>query len=52
MKLKEFIKKLRSIEKKYGEDLEVVMADYIPVVSPVFSDKYYAEKKVVITDEK
>lgn len=51
MKLKEFIEKLKKIEKEQGEDLEVIMADNIPVVEPVFSDKYYG-KKVVITDER
>jgi chitinase len=51
MKLRKFIKKLKEIEKKHGENLEVVMADNIPVVGPIFSDKYLGEK-VVITDEK
>ena len=56
MKLKKFIKKLQEIRRKHGEDVEVIMADYIPVVEPVFlSDKYFGDKlgnKVVITDEK
>ena len=45
MKLKEFIKKLKKIERKHGNDLEVIMADNIPVVNPVFSDKYPGKKK-------
>lgn len=50
MKLKKFIEILRNIEKEQGENLEVIMADNIPVVEPIFSDKYYG-KKVVITDQ-
>lgn len=49
MKLKIFIEKLEEIRKKYGDDKEVVMADSIPVVDPIFSDKYYGGS-VVITD--
>lgn len=51
MKLKKFIKKLEEIKKKYGGELKVTMADHIPVVDPVFSDKYLG-KKVIITDQK
>jgi len=51
MKLKKFIEKLKEIELKQGENLEVIMADDIPVIEPVFSDEYYG-KKVVITDQK
>ena len=51
MKLKKFIEKLSQIQKEQGKNLEVVMADNLPVVEPVFSDKYYG-KKVVITDGK
>ena len=52
MELKEFIKKLEKIAKEYGDDTKVVMADNIPVVSPVFLEKNYFDKKVVvITDE-
>lgn len=50
MKLKKFIEELEKIKEKQGGNLEVIMADNIPVVEPVFSDKYYG-KKVVITDE-
>ncbi len=52
MKLKEFIKKLERIAKKHGDDSEVIMADNISVVDPVFSKKYSNGKSVVITDEK
>lgn len=52
MKLKNFIKELRKIAREYGEDIEVIMADGIPVVDPVFSDGYYDGKNVVITDQK
>lgn len=52
MKLKEFIKELKYIAKKKGDDLEVIMADNIDVVSPKFSDKYPRSKScVVITDQ-
>ena len=51
MKLKQFIKKLKEISKKYGEEVSVVMADNISVVNPVFSKKYFG-KKVIITDRK
>ncbi|MBI5071780.1 hypothetical protein HZB93_02705 [Candidatus Falkowbacteria bacterium] len=52
MKLKKFIKKLEEIAGKYGDDAEVVMADNIPVVEPVFPENYPGDEKVVITDEK
>jgi hypothetical protein len=51
MKLKEFIQKLKNLAKKHGNDAEVIMADNIPVVSPVFSKKYPDGKNVVIIDE-
>lgn len=50
MKLKKFIENLKNIEKEQGENLEVVMADNIPVVEPVFSNQY-RDKKVIITDQ-
>ncbi|MCK5465897.1 hypothetical protein KAI56_00150 [Candidatus Parcubacteria bacterium] len=50
MKLKEFIEKLRRVAEKHGDDAEVIMADNIPVVNPVFSKKYPDGKNVVITD--
>jgi hypothetical protein len=40
MKLKELIEKLKDIANKRGDDLEVIMADNIPVVNPRFSDEY------------
>ncbi|MCG2695190.1 hypothetical protein L6261_03880 [Candidatus Parcubacteria bacterium] len=51
MKLKKFIQKLEKIVEKHGGDAKVVMADNIPVVSPVFSKEYPDKKNVVITDE-
>ena len=51
MKLRRFIEKLTEISKKHGDDMEVIMADEIPIVDPVFSDKYQDGKNVVITDE-
>ena len=52
MNLTKFINKLEKIRDKHGKDLEVVMADYIPVVEPVFSSNKYLGERVVITDEK
>ena len=49
MKLKKFIEELKKISEKHGENLEVVMADNIPVVAPVFLK---VDQEVVITDEK
>lgn len=49
MKLKQFIKKLIKISKKHGEEIDVIMADNISVVNPIFSKKYFG-KKIVITD--
>ena len=51
MKLKKFIKALEKINKEHGDNLEVVMADNVPVVEPVFSENYPDKRKVVITDE-
>ncbi|EKE15509.1 MAG: hypothetical protein ACD_11C00147G0003 [uncultured bacterium] len=52
MRLKKFIKKLQEIRRKYGENAEVIMADYIPVVEPIFLSDEYLGDKIVITDEK
>lgn len=52
MKLKKFIQKLESISKKYGDNMEVILADNIPIVNPIFSKKYPNKKSVVIADEK
>jgi hypothetical protein len=52
MKLKKIIEKLEKIAKEHGDDAKVVMADNIPVVSPVFIKKnHFDEKVVVITDK-
>ncbi|MFH1522870.1 MAG: hypothetical protein ABIE43_03570 [Patescibacteria group bacterium] len=50
MKLKRFILKLNELKENYGDDLEVIMADNISVVNPVFSEKYPNKKKIIITD--
>ena len=52
MKLKKFIKKLQEISEKYGENAEVIMADYISVVEPVFLSDEDTGDKVVITDQR
>lgn len=51
MKLKKFIQELENLARKHGNDAEVIMADNIPVVTPVFSKKYPSKKSVVITDK-
>lgn len=51
MKLKKFIEKLEEISREHGKDSEVIMADDIAVIEPIFSDQYN-RKKVVITDQK
>lgn len=50
MNLKAFIKLLEDIAREHGDSLKVIMADAIPVVEPVFSDKYKVPS-VVITDQ-
>ena len=53
-KLKEFIKKLKVIVKEKGDDAEVLMADFIPVVSPKFSNTNQSSEsksRVFITDQ-
>ena len=52
MKLKKFIESLDEIVKIHGHDLEVIMADDISVVEPVYSEEYCGGNKVVLTDEK
>ena len=52
MKLKEFIQKLETIAKKHGDDTEVIMADNMPVIDPIFLKNYPDKKNIVITDEK
>jgi len=51
MKLKRFIEELNKISKGSDDDLDVVMADNIPVVSPIFINDLGKSKKVVISDE-
>lgn len=51
MKLKNFIKKLNKIVRKEGNSIEVIMADGISVIGPVFSKKYKVPS-VVITDQR
>lgn len=51
MKLKEFIQKLDELAKKHGDDIDVVMADTIPVVAPVFKKNYPHKEKIIITDK-
>lgn len=51
MKLKKFIKQLKMIEKNSGSDVEVVMADAISVVRPIFLSKYKTKEAVIITDK-
>ena len=50
MKLINFIQKLKKIEEDEGGNIEVVMADDIPVVEPYFSTEHRG-RKVVITDK-
>lgn len=50
MTIKKFIKKLEKIVNEHGDDIKVIMADNIPVVSPVFLKKYPDKKNVIITD--
>jgi hypothetical protein len=51
MTLNEFINKLQIIEKEHGGSDEVVMADDIPVVNPVYINDLIFGRKVVITDQ-
>jgi len=50
MKLKVFIQKLNNLAEKHGDETEVIMADNVSVVDPVFSEKYLNKKKIIITD--
>lgn len=51
MKLKKFIQKLEKLSEKHGDNIEVIMADNISVVDPIFSSDYPSKKSIVITDE-
>jgi hypothetical protein len=52
MKLNKFIKKLQEIKNREGDNVEIIMADNIPVVGPVFLENFANRKVVIITDEK
>jgi len=52
MKLKKFIQNLEKISRKYGENVEVKMADGISVVNPVYLENFINKKAVIITDQK
>ncbi len=49
MKLGEFIKKLQKIEKEHGASAVVRMADGIPIVSPVYCERFIGTVSVIIT---
>lgn len=51
MILKEFIENLQTIQKEHGDNHEVVMADCVPVVRPIFSDDYNGKSRIVVTDK-
>jgi len=51
MKLKQFINNLENIRKERGDDIEVIMADFISVVKPVYLYDNYLGEGVVITDQ-
>ncbi|MES2315089.1 MAG: hypothetical protein V4524_04115 [Patescibacteria group bacterium] len=51
MTLNEFINKLEMIAKEHGGSDEVVMADFIPIVDPVYVDGFIFGRKIVITDQ-
>lgn len=53
MRLDKFIKKLERLANNCGGSAQVVMADNILVVDPVYEENYPRHKKVVvITDQK
>lgn len=52
MQLNKFIQSLQEIENKYGSSAEVLMADGIPVVAPIFLQDFLDSKAVIITDQK
>ena len=51
MKIKELMSRLEKIIKLHGDDMEVIMADGMPVARAFFSNKYPSEKSLIITDE-
>lgn len=52
MKLKKFIEYLEVIQKGCDDDMEVVMADFIPIVEPVLLNSRSGKACVVVTDKK
>jgi len=52
MKLDKFIKKLQKIKNKEGNNVDIIMADNIPIVSPVFLKNFVDRKVIIITDKK
>jgi hypothetical protein len=52
MRLKDFIKNLKDIDKRNGNNLQVRMADYLPVVKAVESIDIKGKKCIIITDQK
>ncbi|MBU4369884.1 hypothetical protein KKG58_03945 [Patescibacteria group bacterium] len=52
MKLQKFIKYLQEIRKNHNDNIEVVMADGVSIVEPIFFNDYNGKTSIVITDEK
>jgi hypothetical protein len=52
MKLRSLIKKLKDIESQNDDNLQVRMADYMPVVKVVVSSNIKGEKCIIVTDRK
>jgi len=52
MELDKFIKKLQGIQSKHGDSIEVLMADGLPIVDPVYLKDFFNEMAVIITDRK
>ena len=52
MNLKKIIKYLKIIQKIHGDDMKVIMADFIPVVEPILLNSHNGELYVVMTDKK
>ena len=51
MKLQKFIEKLEGISKIHGADAEVMMADGIHVVNPVYLERFKNQQAVIVTDQ-
>ena len=51
MELNKFIEKLMEIKESEGGNIQVTMADLIPVTEPVLSENRSNKKIVVITDQ-